>query len=147
MSVEETEADQERSTDTLSYKKDESMPVKSQLIDMICKNPDLPTLGTSIASVVQISSSDDEPTQALANLILADVSLTQRILRLLNSVIFRASTSPAIINITKSIQLLGLNAVKACALTMMLVDDLQKQHAESVNHELSIALSASLIGR
>ena len=147
MSVEETEEDQERSTDTLSYKKDESMPVKSQLMDMICKNPDLPTLGTSIASVVQISSSNDEPTQALANLILADVSLTQRILRLSNSVIFRASNSPAVTNITKSIQLLGLNTVKACTLAMMLVDGLQKQHAESVSHELSVSLSASLIGR
>lgn len=147
MSAEETEAVQELSTDTLSYKKDESMPVKSQLIDMICKNPDLPTLGTSIASVVQISSSDDEPTQALANLILADVSLTQRILRLSNSVIFRLSTSPAVTNITKSIQLLGLDTIKACALALMLVDGIPKQHAESVNQELSLALSASLIGR
>ncbi len=147
MSAEETEAAQERSTETLSYKKDESMPVKRQLIDMICKNPDLPTLGTSIASIVQISSSDDESTDALADLILADISLAQRILRLSNSVILRASTSPAVTNITKSIQLLGLNTVKTSALAMMLVDGIPKQHAESVSHELSIALSASLIGR
>ena len=147
MSAEETETNQERSTDTLSYIKDESMPVKSQLIDMICKNPDLPTLGTSIASIVQISSSDDESTDALANLILADISLSQRILRLSNSVILRASSSPAVTNITTSIQFLGLNTVKACAIAMMLVDGIPKQHAESVSHELSIALSASLIGR
>lgn len=147
MSVEETEAAEEPSTDTLSYKKDESMSIKNQLIDMICKNPDLPTLGTSIASIVQISSSDDEPTRALVNLILADVSLTQRILRLSNSVIFRLSTSPVVTNITKSIQLLGLDTVKACALALMLVDGIPKQHAESVSHELSLALSASLIGR
>ncbi len=147
MSVEETEADKELSTETLSYKKDESMPVKSQLIDMICKNPDLPTLGTSIASIVQISSSDDDSTIALANLILADISLAQRILRLSNSVILRASTSQAVTNITKSIQLLGLNTVKESALAMMLVDGIPKQHAESVSRELSIALSASLIGR
>ena len=147
MNTEETEMDQESSTDILSYKKDKSRPIKSQLINMICNNPDLPTLGTSISSIVRISSSADEPTQELANLILSDVSLSQKILRLSNSVIFRTSSSPAVTNITKSIQLLGLDTVKTCALAVMLVEGISKQHAESVNHELSLSLSASLIGR
>lgn len=138
---------QELSTDTLSYEKNESMTIKEQLIDMICNNPNLPTLGGSITCIVQISSSVDESTQELANLILLDVSLTQKILRLSNSATFRSSSSQDVTNISKAIQLLGLDTVKACTLAMILVNGMPQSHAESVRIELALSLSASLIGR
>ena len=67
-------------------KPDDVTPVKDQIIDMICNNPDLPSLGSSMSRIVQISSSEDESTEQLANLILVDVALTQKIMRLANSV-------------------------------------------------------------
>jgi HD-like signal output (HDOD) protein len=143
----QTQIDQQLSTSVYSFNKDDSMSIKDQLIDMICNNPDLPTLGTSIASVVQISSSVDESTQQLANFILSDVSLTQKILRLSNSATFRTSSNPVITNVSKSIQLLGLDTIKACALAMILVDGIPSNEAKYIRLELELALSASLIGR
>ena len=134
-------------SDTASSNEDKPMTVKDQLIDMICNNPELPTLGASITSIVQISSSVDESTQELANLILSDVSLTQKILRISNSVTFRTSSSQVVTNISKAVQMLGLDTVKACALAMVLVNGMPQSHAESVRVELALSLSASLIGR
>lgn len=123
--------------------------VKDQLVDMICNSPDLPALGASISNVIHIqtTSSTDESTQQLANLILADVSLTQKILRLANSVSFRKSSGHEISSITKAIPLLGLDTIKACALAIMLIEGIPENHAKHVRYELDLALSASLIGR
>lgn len=139
--------DQQATTDISSSNNKNVTPIKDQLIDMICNNPDLPALGTSISSVIQITSAADEPTQQLADLILSDVSLTQKILRLANSVSFRKSSGQAVTSISKAIQLLGLDTVKSCALAMILIEGIPENHAEFVRYELELALSASLIGR
>lgn len=143
----QTEIEQQLSTSVYSFNKNDAQPIKDQLIEMICNNPDLPTLGTSIASVVQISSSVDESTQQLANFVLSDVSLTQKLLRLSNSVTFRTASSPAITNVSKAIQLLGLDTIKACALAMIMVDKVPNIEAKNIRYELELSLSASLIGR
>ena len=142
----ELSIDQQMTTSISSSNDDGVASVKDQIIDMICNNPDLPALGTSISSVIQITSSD-ESTLQLANLILSDVSLTQKTLRLANSACFRKSSGHAVTSISKAIQLLGLDTIKACALAMMLIEGMPKNHAKYVRYELELALSASLIGQ
>lgn len=100
-----------------------------------------------MSRIVQISSSEDESTEQLANLILVDVALTQKIIRLANSVTFRSSSNQIVTSVTRAIQLLGLDTIKACALAMILVDGMPGKHAKCVRQELMLALSASLIGR
>jgi len=126
---------------------DENLPVKDRLENFICNNPELPTLGNSISSIVQISSSDDQSIDQLTNLILADVSLTQKIIRLANSVTFRGNSNQAVTSISKAVQLLGLDTVKSCALAMILVDGMPGKQSQFVRKELMNALTASLIGR
>ena len=77
----------------------EELSVKDRLLNFIGNNPDLPTLGNSIGSIVQLSSSDDQSTDQLANLILADVALTQKILRLANTVTFRGTSNQVVTSI------------------------------------------------
>jgi HD-like signal output (HDOD) protein len=125
---------------------EEEMSIKDKLVDMIHNHPDLPTLGSSIAQVVQLTSSDDQSRQQLTNLILSDPSLTLKILRLVNSMTYRATTQ-TITSISVAIQLLGMDTVKTSALAMILVDKMPRQHANAVRIELMISLSASLIGR
>lgn len=122
------------------------MSIKDKLVDMINNHPDLPTLGSSITQIVQLTSSDGQSREHLASLVLTDPSLTLKILRLANSMSYRSSTQ-AITSISIAIQLLGMETVKACALAMLLVDRMPRKHARSVRTELMIALSASLIGR
>ncbi len=141
------DANQKPDTSNSSSDKDKAVSIKDQLIDMIRNDPNLPSFGSSISSIVQISSSADGSTAQLTNLILSDVSLSQKILSLSNSLAFRPPSAQAVTNITKAIQILGLDTVKSCALAMMLVDGMPKKDAENVRHELSVSLSASLVGR
>lgn len=122
------------------------MSIKDKLIDMIHNHPDLPTLGSSIAQVVQLASSDDQSLMQLTNFILSDPSLTLKLLRLANSIAYRA-TARTVTSVSGAIQLLGMDTVKACALALLLVDKMPRKHASAVRTELMISLSASLIGR
>ena len=121
--------------------------IKERLLEAATHDPDLPALGNSIARIIQLSSSDDQSIQQLAYFVLADVSLTQKILRLSNSVAYRTGSNKVNTNITKAIFLLGFNSVKTCALAMLLVDGMSGKRAELVRTELVHALAASMISR
>ncbi|BBP03818.1 HDOD domain-containing protein [Sulfuriferula plumbiphila] len=108
----------------------------------------LPALGSAVSRVVQLASSDDEALQELTNFVLSDVALTQKILRLSNTVSYRTASGRTITTISSAIFLLGFDTVKTCALAMLLVDRLpDNNHAQSVRFELAQALRASVIGR
>ncbi len=124
----------------------EVMSIKDKLIDKICNDPDLPTLGNSISQVVQLTGTDEQSLAQLSNFILSDPSLTLKILRLSNSISYRSTAAP-VTSISTAIQLLGMDTIKACALAMMLVDGMPGKHAKAVRNELLLALSASLIAR
>lgn len=128
-------------------KNDDTKTLRARLIETITNDPDLPALGNSISRIVQLSSSDDQSIRQLAYFVLSDVSLTQKILRLSNSVAYRSVSNTAVTSITKAIFLLGFNAVKTCALAMLLVDGISGKRAEHVRTELIHALAASMISR
>jgi hypothetical protein len=80
--------------------------------------------------------------------VVSDVALTQRILRLSNTVQYRTASGTPVTTISRAISLLGFDNVKATALAMLLVDALDSgDHAGSVRVELEAALCASLVGR
>jgi hypothetical protein len=80
--------------------------------------------------------------------VLSDVALTQRILRLANTVKYRTASGTAVTTISRAISLLGFDNVKTTALAMLLVDALaSSDHAYSVRLELEASLCASLVGR
>ncbi len=121
--------------------------VEKGLLAAIHNDQALPALGTSISQIVRLSSSDDESIRKLTYFVLSDVSLTQKVLRLSNSVSFRTDSSKAITSVSKAIFLLGFNTVKACALAIMLVDAMPGKEAKHVRHELVSALAASMVSR
>jgi HD-like signal output (HDOD) protein len=121
--------------------------IKTSLLEAIANDPDLPTLGSSISRIVQLSSSDHESIRQLSYFVLSDVSLTQKILRLSNSVAFRPSSNKIITSVTKAIFLMGFNSVKNCALAMLLVDGMSGKQVEHVRTELIHTLAASMVSR
>ncbi len=133
--------------DPAAVKKDGTKTLRDHLIEAVTSDPDLPALGSSITRIVQLSSSDDQSIQQLAYFVLSDVSLTQKILRLSNSVAFISASNKVNTSITKAIFLLGFNSVKTCALAMLLVDGMSGKRAEHVRTELIHALAASMISR
>lgn len=121
--------------------------VRDRLLQKINAAADLPALGSSVSRVVQMASSDDEAVSNLAHFILSDVALTQKILRIANTVSYRTASGRPVTTVSKAIFLLGLETVKTTALAMLLVDGLAKTHAQSVRNELLLALTASMVGR
>ena len=122
--------------------------VRAALMHKVCGDEEMFALGASIARVVEMASSDDQGTHDLAYYVVSDVALTQRILRLSNTVQYRTASGTAVTTISRAISLLGFDNVKATALAMLLVDALDSgDHAGSVRVELEAALCASLVGR
>lgn len=118
------------------------------LLQKISQNEDLPALGRTVARVVQLTSSDDEAQSELTYFILSDVALTQKILRLANTVFYRTANSTPVTTISRAIFVLGFDLIKTSALAMLLVDRLlDREHAHSIQAELMQALYASVIGR
>ena len=122
--------------------------VRAALMSKVCGDDAMFALGTSVARVVQMASSDDQGTHDLAYYVLSDVALTQRILRLSNTATYRTASGTSVTTISRAISLLGFDNVKTTALTMLLVDALSNScHAHGVRVELENALCASLVGR
>ena len=127
---------------------DDTRRVRAALMSKVCGDEDMFALGTSVARVVQMASSDDHGTHDLAYYVLSDVALTQRILRLSNTPTYRTAHGTSVTTISRAISLLGFDNVKTTALAMLLVDALSNSaHAQSVRAELENALCASLVGR
>ncbi len=126
----------------------EENSARMRLLKRINEETNLPTLGASITKVVEISSSSEDPVAKLAHFVLADVALTQKLLRLSNTIHYRTSSGGTVTTISRAIFLLGFNTIKTSALAMMLVDGFKdKKHAQVVRNELAHALCASIIGR
>ncbi len=126
---------------------DSSNSARDRLLRKISAEADLPALGSSVSRVVQMTSSDDEAVRNLAHFILSDVALTQKILRIANTVCYRTVSGTPVTTVSKAIFLLGFDVVKTTALAMLLVDGMSSKHAKSVRNELGHALCASIVGR
>ncbi len=120
---------------------------RRQLIQKIQEDSALPALGSSVSQVVQIATSSHEAVQSLAHFILSDMALTQKILSVANTVAYRTASGTPVTTISKAIFLLGFDAVKTIALTMLLVEGLTGKSALLVRQELVQAVGASLVGR
>lgn len=121
---------------------------RDRLLRQIKEDGSLPTLGLSISKVIEITSSGEDSVSKLAHCVLSDVSLTQKVLRLSNTINYRTIAGIPVTTISRAIFLLGFNSVKTSALTMLLVDCFKnKAQADIVRRELGRALCASVVGK
>jgi HD-like signal output (HDOD) protein len=122
--------------------------VRAGLMQKVNGDEEMFALGGSIARVIELADSDEPGPHDLAYFVLSDVALTQRILRLSNTIRYRTVSGTAVTTVSRAIALLGFDNVKTTALAMLLVDTLDNgAHAGSVRVELEAALCASLVGR
>ena len=121
---------------------------RDMLLAKIKEDKGLPTLGAAISKVVEITSSGEDSVAELAHFVLSDIGLTQKILRLSNTIHYRTTATVPVTTISRAIFLLGFNAVKTSATAMLLVDCFSdKKQAQSVRKELVHALCASIMAR
>lgn len=117
------------------------------LYHSILAQTELPTLGGPVLRVVQLTSSDQQALPQLARVILTDVALTQKLLRLANTAAYHTGAGGPVSTVSKGIFLLGFEQVRNIALAMMVVERFADVHTPGVRFELHRALCASVIAR
>ncbi|HNH24780.1 MAG TPA: protein kinase, partial [Accumulibacter sp.] len=109
---------------------------------------DFPALSESVGAVNRITAGDMQSISDVANTILKDYSLTNKLLRVVNSVHYRHVGGGDISTVSRAVVVLGLDAVRSIAITVMLFDHLQnKTIASQLKEEFLRAHLAGTLAR
>ena len=129
-----------------------SSDAKQSTIDFLLRRmrhkSDFPALSDSVSTINKITASDKESIAHLSNSILKDFSLTNKILRLVNSVYFRQAGGGNISTISRAVLVLGFDAVRNVSITVMLFEHLQnKSNASQLKEEFLRANLAAILAK
>lgn len=109
---------------------------------------DFPALSESVSAINKIASSETESISKLSSSILKDFSLTNKILRLVNSAHYRQSGGGNISTVSRAVIVLGFDAVRNIAVTVLLFEHLQnKSNANQLKEEFLRANLAGLLAK
>lgn len=126
-----------------------STPALEAVFSALREHGGLPSVGRMLSRLSQTLESDNDGVQSLSNLILQDMSLTQRLLRLANTIPYRAAVGrEPVTTVTRAIMLLGFNQVRAAAMSLVLLDGLLGvEGASRVRGDFHHALLAASLAR
>ncbi len=109
---------------------------------------DFPALSDSVSAINKLTSSDKESINRLSNTILKDYGLTNKILRLVNSAFYRTSGGGNISTVSRAVIVLGFDAVRNIAITVLLFEHLQdKANARELKEAFLRANLAGTLAR
>ena len=109
---------------------------------------DFPVLSESVSSINRVVSSDKESINKLSNSILKDFALTNKILRLVNTAFYSSYGGGTISTISRAVIILGFDAVRNIAVTLILFEHMQnKSHATHLKEEFIQALFSGLLAK
>ena len=129
-----------------------SADTKQSTIDFLLRRmrhkSDFPALSESVSTINRITGSDKESISNLSNSILKDFSLTNKILRLVNSAYYRQAGGGNISTISRAVLVLGFDAVRNIAITVMLFEHLKdKNNASQLKEEFLRANLAGILAK
>lgn len=109
---------------------------------------DFPALSESVGAINRIASSETESITRLSDAILKDFALTNKLLRLVNSAYFRPAGGGSISTVSRAVVVLGFEAVRNIAITVLLFEHLQnKVNANQLKEEFLRANLAGILAR
>ena len=109
---------------------------------------DFPALSEAIGDINRIASSDREGVNELSNHILKDYALTNKLLKLANVAYYNQVGGGSISTISRAVVILGFDAVRSIALSLILFDNLEnKAHAQLLKEEFVKVLYAGMLAR
>lgn len=109
---------------------------------------DFPALSESVSAINKIANSETESITKLSSSILKDFALTNKILRLVNSAYFRPAGGGSISTVSRAIVVLGFEAVRNIAITVLLFEHLQnKANANQLKEEFLRANLAGILAK
>jgi HD-like signal output (HDOD) protein len=109
---------------------------------------DFPALSDSVSAINKLTESERESINKLSNTILKDYALTNKILRLVNSAFYRQVGGGNISTVSRAVIVLGFDAVRNIAITVLLFEHLQnKSNARELKEGFLRSNLAGLLGR
>lgn len=109
---------------------------------------DFPALSEAIGEINRIAASEREGVHALSNTVLKDVALTSKLLKLANVAYYGQVGGGTISTISRAVVVLGFDAVRSIALSLILFDNLEnKAHAQQLKEEFVKVLYAGTLAR
>ena len=109
---------------------------------------DFPALSESVGAINKIASSDRESIAKLSTTILKDFALTNKILKLVNSAFYRPVGGGNISTVSRAVMVLGFDAVRNIAITVLLFEHLQnKGNANQLKDEFLRANFAAILAK
>jgi HD-like signal output (HDOD) protein len=117
-----------------------------ELLAAVRTHGGLPSVGRTLARLTTLLESDSDAVHELADVILADVALTQRLLRLANTIPYRSGPQ-AVTTVTRAIMLLGFDQVRTTAMSLVLVDGLLGDRLPALRDDFHRALLAGSLAR
>jgi HD-like signal output (HDOD) protein len=129
-----------------------SVDAKQSTIDFLLRRmrhkSDFPALSESVSTINKITESDKGSISNLSSMILKDFSLTNKILRLVNSVYYRQAGGGSISTISRAVLVLGFDAVRNISIAVMLFEHLQnKANANHLKEEFLHANLAAILAK
>jgi len=129
-----------------------SSDAKQSTIDFLLRRmrhkSDFPALSESVSAINKITGGEKESVSFLSNAILKDFSLTNKILRLVNSAHYRQAGGGNISTVSRAVLVLGFDAVRNIAITVMLFEHLQnKSNANQLKDEFLRANLAGILAK
>lgn len=119
-----------------------------ELLERLTASPDFPAFSQVIAQVNRITAADDSHAEQLTDAILKDVGLTHKLLRLVNCAQFGFFGQEPIGTISRAVIILGFDAVRAAALSLMLFEHLQDHaQAQDLKAEAIDSFYCGILGR
>ncbi len=107
---------------------------------------DFPALSESVVRIQRLAASDTESMRSLADEILRDVALTNKLLRMVNTAHFTSVAGGGISTVSRAVALVGFAGIRNMALSVLLLEHMgDKAHAAQLKEEFLRALMAGTL--
>ena len=107
---------------------------------------DFPALSDAVSRIQRVATSETESLNSLANEILKDVALTNKLLRVVNTASYRHAGGGSISTISRAAALVGFAGIRNMALSLVLLEHMQdKAHANLLKEEFLRSLLAGML--
>lgn len=118
----------------------------ARLSDKMSRNADFPAVRDSIRTIQSVARSETAHLRVFTDQILTDVSVTNKLLRLINTAFYSTVGGGTITTVSRAIALMGFSPVGMLAGSVMLFDKLPKgPHAERMREEFAHSLMAAIL--
>ena len=120
----------------------------ARLMMRISEQADFPSLKDSIGTIQKITRSDRAHLNQLSDLVLGDVALTGKLLRIINAAFYSSAGGGSITSMQRAVALMGFESVGMLAASLMLFERVPKgRDGEAVRHACSRALLSGLLAQ